>query len=192
MTDIILQGAQILSPIEYVHMREKMNPIHQLIFDGAMFTGMRMKEFWRFVEHPEWFSPDRQFIHLPPGSMLKERAKMRERQVILSNIGTLRIRDLVAAIKRREVTPITKAGWNQDMRRAADKAGVRGKGIVPKLTRKTWISWLMTTYPQDGLRIAASMGHDTDTLMRHYLSMPFTAQEREEIKTYVHGWGGHT
>jgi len=203
MTDIIKQGAQILSAQEYEKIRSHLNPVHQLIFDGMLFTGMRIEEFWRFVEHPEWFHPDRQYVELPPGSILKVKAKQKERLVALSFIGTSKVRDLVAAIMRGVIKPITKQGWGQNLKRAAKKAGLdfqvkdvkTGKmkdTVSPKMLRKTWISWLMLWYPQDGLRIASSSGHDTGTLIRHYMSLPFSPQEKEQVKAYVIGWGGNS
>jgi integrase len=192
MTDIIKEGAQILSPKEYEAIREQMNPGHRLIFDGMLFSGMRIEEFWRFVRNPMWFHPDRQYIELPRGSILKVAAKQKERSVILSNIGTRAIRDLVSAISRGEVKVISKVGWNQNLKRAAAKAAVNPRGIMAKMTRKTWVSWLMVIYPSDGLRISASSGHTIGIMQRHYLSLPFSTAEREQIKMYVVGWGGNT
>ena len=192
MTDIIKQGAQILSAQEYEKIRSHLNPQHQLIFDGQLFTGMRIEEFWRFVEHPEWFHPDRQYVELPPGSILKVKAKQKERLVLLSFIGTSKVRDMVASVYRGEIKPITKQGWGQNLKRAATKSEMNIRGISPKMLRKTWISWLMLWYPQDGLRIASSSGHDTGTLIRHYMSLPFSPQEKEQVKAYVIGWGGNS
>ena len=192
MTDIVFQGAQILNAQEYDQLRDHLNPTHRLIFDGMMFTGARTTEFWRFVAHPQWFHADRQYVELPRGSILKVKVKQRERMILLSNVGTRAIKDLVHAIKRGDIKRITRQGWREDLMRAADKAGLNPRGISPKMCRKTWVSWLMATYPDDGLRIAASMGHDTATLIRHYLNLPFSQNEREQIKTYVAGWGGRT
>ena len=173
-------------------MREQLNPTHRLLYDGMLFTGMRIQEFWRFAQHPEWFHPARQYIELPPGSILKVKAKQKERSVMLSNIGTRAITDLVSAIKRKEIEQITQAGWRQDLVRAAIKSGLDLKGITPKMLRKTWVSWLMAIYPEDGLRIASSAGHDIRTMQNHYLSLPFSNVERERIRFYVHGWGGRS
>ena len=192
MTEIIKQGAQILNAVEYEKIRSNLNQTHQLIFDGQLFTGMRIEEFWRFVEHPEWFHPDRQYVELPPGSILKVKAKQKERLVLLSFIGTSKVRDLVAAIYRGEIKSITKQGWGQDLKRAALKSDMNIRGISPKMLRKTAISWLMLWYPNDGLRIASSAGHDTGTLIRHYMSLPFSPQEKEQVKAYVIGWGGNS
>jgi hypothetical protein len=50
---------------------------------------------------------------------------------------------------------------------------------------------LMACYPTDGLRISASLGHDTRTMIDHYLSLPFSPSEKEQIKPLVTGWGGN-
>ena len=191
MTNLYFQGAQILTPTEYDLLRDQLNPSHRLIWDGMIFTGMRVQEFWRFVEHPEWFHPDRSYVELPKGAILKVKAKQKERMVLLSNVGVRAIKDLVSAIKRGEVEPISVAGWRQNLVRAATKANIPLRGLTPKMARKTWVSWLMAVYPTDGLRIAASMGHDTGTLIRHYLNLPFAQHEREQIRMYVSGWGGN-
>jgi len=192
LTDIIKERAQILSPKEYEAIREQMNPNHRLIFDGMLFTGMRVEEFWRFVRNPMWFHPDRQFVELPHGAILKVAAKQKERTVLLSNIGTRAIRDLVSAIARGEIKVISKVGWNQDLKRAAGKAGVNSRGVMAKMARKTWVSWLMAVFPSDGLRIYSSSGLNISIMQRHYLSLPFSNEEREQIKMYVTGWGGNT
>ncbi len=111
---------------------------------------------------------------------------------MLSNIGTRAITDLVSAIKRKEIERISPAGWRQNLVRAAINANIELRGITPKMLRKTWVSWLMATYPEDGLRIAASAGHDIRTMQNHYLSLPFSNVERERIRFYVIGWGGRS
>ena len=193
MTDIIKQGAQILSASDYNRLRSQLNPQHRMVFDGLIFTGMRGEEFWRFMDHPKWFHPERQFIELPPGAILKIEAKQKERTVLLSHVGVRAIRDMLDAQDRGALSGVTRsrAGWRANLLRAAINAGLSPRGITPKMTRKTWVSWLMSTYPNDGIRIAAATGHDTNTMTNYYLSMPFTIQEREEIKSLVAGWGGN-
>ena len=140
MTDIIKQGAQILNAQEYVKLRSKMNPQHQLIFDGMLFTGMRITEFWRFIENPQWYHSDRQFIDLPRGSILKVKAKQKDRTVLLSNIGNRAIGDLVAAIYRGEIKEISKQSWWESVRNAAKKAElkdtVRGDPLVQAVLQR--------------------------------------------------------
>lgn len=192
MTNIWKSGAQILSPDEYERLRGELNQDHRLIFDGLLFTGMRVEEFWAFTENPHWFQPDRQYIHLTRIAIKKVRTRYKERSVMLSNIGNRAIRDLVSAIQDERIKRISRMGWGEDLKRAARKANIDPAGIVPKMCRKTWVSWLMVTYPEDGLRIAASLGHDIRTMQEHYLSLPFSNVEREQIRPYVIGWGGRT
>jgi len=107
-------------------------------------------------------------------------------------MGNRAIRDLVSTIHKDDLKPITREGWTADLQRAAKKSDMLLKGIMPKMTRKTWISWLMVIYPEDGLRIAASSGHSVATMQRHYLNLPFSTTEKEQIRGYVIGWGGRT
>ena len=99
MTNVWKQGAQILNADEYERLRAELNPNHRLIFDGLLFTGMRGEEFWRFVENPHWFHPDRQYIQLTREAIKKRATRFKERDVLLSNIGTRAIRDLVGEIR---------------------------------------------------------------------------------------------
>jgi integrase len=191
MTDMIKQGAQILNAEEYNELRAAMNPTHQHIFDGMIFTGMRIEEFWIFCENPLWFKPDRNYISLKKEAIRKPKTRYKERDVLLSHVGTRAIRDLVAAIRRGEIERITRMGWSENLKRAARKAGLKyQEGIMPKMCRKTWVSWLMVSYPEDGLRIAASLGHDIRTMQEHYLNLPFSEIEKAAIKPLVIGWGG--
>jgi integrase len=191
MTDIIKQEAQILNADEYNKMRDAMNYKHRLLFDGLLFTGMRGTEFWVFVDHPEWFHPERQFIHLTKEAIKKPKTRYKERSVLLSHMGSRAIRDLVDAIKRGEIDHITRMGWSENLKRAARKAEINQVGIVPKMTRKTWVSWLMAVFPYDGLRISSSLGHDVRTMQEHYLSLPFSQYEIDQIKPLVTGWGNN-
>lgn len=192
MTDIIKQDAQILNADEYNRMRDALNYRHRLIFDGLIFTGMRGTEFWMFVEHPEWFHPERQYIQLPKIAIKKVKTRYKERNVLLSHVGARSIRDLVDAVKRGDIEHISRMGWGEDLKRAARKAELKTQlGITPKMTRKTWVSWLMAVYSFDGLRISSSLGHDVRTMQDHYLSLPFSQFEIDQIKPLVTGWGNN-
>jgi len=190
MTNIWKSEAQILNAQEYELLRAELNPTHRILFDGMLFTGMRIEEFWRFLDNPHWFQPDRNYVGLPRGSIKKVQTRYKERTVLLSNIGVRAIRDLVDLANREKLSKISRMGWGQNLKRAALKAKLEPRGIVPKMARKTWVSWLMVTYPEDGLRVAASLGHDLRTMQEHYLSLPVTAMEREQIRPSVVGWGG--
>ena len=191
---IIRNGARILYPSEYKALRSELNYTHQMIFDTMLFTGMRVVEVWRFIEHPEWLKPTRKCIDLPTGSMLKVKAKQAERTVLLSNWGLQSVEQMLAYMKHNEISPITRPGWWQNLQRAATKAVEKGtltstKGIVPKMLRKTWISWLLATHPAREGSIAISSGHSVGVMLRHYTGLGFPAHEIEGMRIYTAGWG---
>ena len=191
---LVVQKTRVLTPKEYNKIRDAFRQQeHKLIFDGLLYTSMRIEEFWRFIEHPEWFDYDRMCINLPAGASLKVKAKQKERTILLSALGVRVVRDLLDAVRAGKIKRISNRGWNDDITRAARRAGFQYEEhckIVPKLTRKTYISWCMAVIPDDGLRITASSGHDSETMIEHYLNLAFTPEERNEIKMHIQGWGG--
>jgi integrase len=189
---MLKEEARILTPKEYNRLRNGFKQAkHKLLFDAMLYTGMRIEEFWRLVEHPEWFDYNRMCIHLPRGSILKLECHQKERDVLLSSLGTRAVNDLLDAVKKGEIKHITSRGWNDDIVRAARRAGFKNlDGFIPKMARKTYISWLMAIIPDDGLRIAASSGHTPTTMIEDYMNTPFTQDERNEIKMHIQGWGG--
>lgn len=195
MKPIIKQATRILTPYEYRAIRGQLNREHRLLFDGLIFTGMRGTEFEIFMNNLDWFDSRRQCISLPKSAILKEKTKFKERDVLLSDMGVRAIEDLAYAISRDNFRPFSRQAWGQDLKRAALNAGIPLDGITPKMTRKTCVSWLVSAFSKSdrgniSLLIAASMGHDLPTMMTHYLSIPFAAQERQEIETFTRGWGG--
>ncbi len=56
---------------------------------------MRYAELKRFRENPDWL--DGRFVYLPRGSMMKAKAKQKERAIRLSDIGKTLISDLFQA-----------------------------------------------------------------------------------------------
>ena len=189
---MIKADARILTPRDYNKFRDGFkSKHHKLLFDATLYSGMRIEEFWRMIEHPEWFDYNRMCIHLPRGSILKVKCKQKERDVLLSSLGTRIIKDLFDSVRAGEIKHISRRGWNDDIVRAARRAGFSNlNGFVPKMARKTYISWMMAVIPDDGLRISASSGHSPSTLIGHYLNTPFTPEERNEIKMHIQGWGG--
>lgn len=186
---LLVSETRVLVPEEYEALRSALSPDHRPIFDGLVFTGMRATEFDRFLEHPEWYDPMRSYIQMPKGASLKVKARVRARPVLLSTFGNRSIRDLVDAVKRGKISFSSRQSWRVNMSRASEKAGLDPEGIVPKMTRKTWVSWLMVSYPQYAMQISFSMGHDLRTMQEHYLNMPFSRQEISDIQPYVQGWG---
>ena len=76
---------RILRPVEFEKLRDAMDVNTRKICTALLLTGMRYAELCRFRENPDWF--DGKFVYLSRGSMLKVKAKQRERAIRLSNMG---------------------------------------------------------------------------------------------------------
>lgn len=194
---ILKQSTRILYPSEYRAIRSNLAFKHQLRLDGLLFSGMREVEFERFLDAPEWYKPSRRAIDLPRGSNLKKKAKQAERTVLLSNAGVQAIETLISYRKQNpeDLRPISRQSWSETLLRAATKAQDEEhladlKGIAPKMTRKTWSSWLLATHSHREGSVSLSMGHDIRTMLRHYAGLGWPQDARQEIKQYTAGWGG--
>jgi len=142
----------------------------KVLLDGMLFTGMRGEEFWRFLQHPEWFDHDRGVIHLPPAAVLKKKAKQKERDIYPSNWGLT----VIERLFDYELRKISRISWRATLIRASKRANLSPEGITLKMTRKTWESWLVASYPAMTLQIALSQGHSSLTALNHYVNIAFS------------------
>lgn len=78
--------------------------------------------------------------------------------------------------------------WGRDMKRWCEKAGIPPDHACAKSTRKTFESWLILTYPHRIFEILISMGHKGTTALNHYLTFPFTDEDRQDMLYFVEGW----
>ncbi|WAI01346.1 site-specific integrase [Methanogenium organophilum] len=151
-----------------------------------MFTGMRYEEYLRFLDKQQWFYLERSAIHLPREASLKQKRTQPERYVQLSNYALL----ITERLFDQELPRLTRQGWRKALLKAAEMADISTDGITPKMTRKTWESWLVCCYPALTMQIALSQGHTNITAMNHYLNLSFSPSEKEDMKKYVNGFGG--
>ena len=79
-------------------------------------------------------------------------------------------------------------GWSQNLERWAKSSGLDNVGLGPKTMRKTWESWLVSSYPERVLEVFLSQGHTQMTALSHYLGLPFTSLDKNEMTEYVSGW----
>lgn len=166
----------LLRPKEYREIMGKCNRRQQVIFSSLLFTGMRYEELLRFRQHREWF--DGQFVHLPAG--LGEKKALRvdpERWIRLSYRGREAIESLF------DVQLPSLQSLDQYI-----KYNVGIPHFSVKSFRKTYESWLVYYYAGKEVHIAQSQGHDTFTQFRHYLNLPFTEEDKLEMKEFVEGW----
>jgi integrase len=185
MTDhIIKQNTRILMPTEYQKLRAVMNSNYQLICDALLLSGMRPIEFQRMEK--SWYRAPRRCVELPKGACLKEKCEYKERTIMLSLPGC----DALDAFLNSGVKKPGKVSMRDTLRRYAITSGIGADGITSKMFRKTLASWLVACYEDKYLSIAASMGHDVDTLQKHYLGIAFPMAEIELMKTkYLNEWG---
>jgi len=172
---------RILRPVEFEKLRDAMDPDTKRICTALLLTGMRYAELQRFRENPDWL--DGKFVYLPRGSMLKVKAKQRERAIRLSDMGKTLIKDLFLVPHPLPELPAL------DMKlRRLSKRVLEGPSVNNKTFRKTWESWLVFYYPDKALQIALSQGHTTTTQYEHYLNIPFDDDDRKEMRKWVEGW----
>jgi integrase len=196
MSDIIIkQGARILFPADYEKLREHMPRYYQLICDAALLSGMRPVELSRF--DPSWYRASRRVLQLPKDSCLKERCTYVARTIRLSLAGCDAFDHLISEkIKHKgkevfayEMIP-ERVAFRDALIRYAKLAGIGTEGISPKMFRKTLVSWLVECYPEKQLHIQSSMGHDADTIVKHYLGLGFTKEQVDTMKSkYLNEWG---
>jgi hypothetical protein len=149
--------------------------------DGLLLTGLRYVEAQRLQENPDWL--DGRFIHLPIQAQRKVKRLQKERWVKLSSKGTT----VVPYFLKSKPLPTWKA-WSGDLKRWADHSQLDAAGLGPKSMRKTWESWLVSSYPERVLEVFLSQGHTQMTALSHYLGMPLTQADKDAMLEYVSGW----
>lgn len=168
---------------EWEALREgaKAKEANQVHLDALLLTGCRYVEGQRIHDHPEWF--DGHFIYIPASAVLKLLVKEKERYIRLNELGK-KVLPLFFKTKQLPTSDV----WRENLCRWAANVGLDPIGLGPKTTRKTWESWLVTTYPNQTLGIVQSQGHTKDTSLNHYLNMPFLQSDKDRMKPWVDGF----
>lgn len=207
MTAIIKNGVRVLTPGEYRAIEAQIQkPSLRVLVRAMLFTGMRYQELIRLKKDPSLFDPDlRMTVRVKSG---KSRACQRERYVRLTPEGVEAVRSFLEDERENYPSPagiaLNLMSWSKaaELEEVPDlsgeitigaNAGMERKnvwGMSVKSFRKTWESWLTVTYPDQIDVITQSMGHEAVTAMKHYWGLPFTSDEKMEIRDMVKGWGG--
>ena len=187
---IIRQGCRILTPAQYLKLKEHLNEAYRLISDAMLNTGLRTVEFWALAEHPEWYHASSRVIDLPKeGAAKKAKSAKKDRTIRLTAGGCKALDALFGAkVDYRDRDATRKA-----LRRAATAAGFGPKGIMPKMFRKMLASWLVEGRKElgiDSLDITANMGHEEKTLRDHYLGIGFDKKDHDDMVEFLKGWKG--
>ena len=184
---IIRQDTRILTPREYRLLRENLNAKYQIISDVLLNTGMRVEEFWDLLDHSQWYDPARRCIDLPKGAIKKKKAIYQERTILLTPDGCDALKTLYAA--NGSIRYTSRVNMGAALKRAASAARIGDQGIVPKMFRKTLVSWLIACYPDRAFQISASIGHELETMRVHYANLGFQQRDVEEMQRFLQGWG---
>jgi integrase len=185
---IVKNETRVLTPFEYSQLRNALEDHkYKTICDVLINTGMRISEFWELCRHPEWYDVKRRCIDLPGHAVKKAKTVYGARTIPLTLDGCNAVEELF------RVNPkyITRQSMIGVLELAAINAKIAegDKGIMPKMFRKSLISWLMKTYPEKVFVVAASSGHTFDVMQRHYASLSFQRQDIEDMKKFLKGWG---
>ena len=148
-------------------------------FEVLLYTGCRYTELLEVFGKMERIDG-----HTLKIKNTKALAKTRFRYVQLNNPG---IRAVEYYIRGKKPLP-HYVTWDENLKRWCEMANIDPTGVGVKSTRKTWESWLVTTYPEQIERIFLSQGHSRFIALKHYLTLPFTKEDKEDIKYYVDGW----
>jgi len=94
MKGILKQDTRILKPSEFQSLLEAIDsPNHRTLIQFMFHTGIRYETAKRYHKNPNWLMDNA--IYLPKGSMLKEKARQRERHILLSYRGREVARDFL-------------------------------------------------------------------------------------------------
>lgn len=115
---------------------------------------------------------------------MKAFKKSKFRYVQLNNPG---IRAVEYYLRAERPLP-NYVSWIDNLKRWCKNAGINPNGVGIKSTRKTWESWLVTIYPEQIERIFLSQGHSRTIALKHYLTLPFSEQDKKDMIFYVEGW----
>lgn len=178
MQEIIKEGVRIFRPSEYEQLRKTLKPEQQLVLDGLLLTGMRYTEATALLGHSEWL--EGQFIKT---QSKKAKTKFKERWIRLSDMGRLILPNFIKVAKLS-----SRQAFDETLKRWASNANLTPMGVCCKTFRKTWESWLVSSYPTHQIEIAQSQGHDKVTQAEHYLNLPFDSNDKRDMEKWIRGY----
>ena len=184
---IMRHDTRILTPREWNRMRRYLSAKYMLICDVVLHTGMRWEEFWDLLDHSEWFDPARRCIDLPKAAIKKVKSVYKERTILLNIDGCDAVKALFQV--NGSIAYTDRASVGKVLKLAAKKSGIGDTGIIPKMFRKTMVSWLITCYPERAFTVSASIGHDLETMRVDYANLAFERRDVEDMRKFLEGWG---
>ena len=148
-------------------------------FEALLFSACRYSEIKWLYDHQTRFKGNR--IHM---KNTKSKVNDAYRYVMLNRQGERSVDNFL----RAKTNLPSNVSWNENLKRWCVKAGIKPDHACCKSTRKTFESWLIITYPQRTFEILASLGHSENTALRHYLTFPFSKEDKNDMQYFVGGW----
>jgi len=188
---ILVGDTRILRPCEYKQFKNDGIPKndYRIMFDAVLCTGMRYSEFLELQKNPKWFNATENRIYLPKIAVRKKKIKRKQRWIKLSDSGS----QMVASFFNIKQKLPNRRTWYENLLRWAEISDIGVEGITIKMTRKTYECWLIEYYGsikgEDNITpILLSQGHTRETAINHYLSLPFTRKDHDEMGFMMEGW----
>lgn len=147
--------------------------------EALLYSAARYKELQWLYEHQARFRGEA--IHL---KNTKAKATRGYRYVHLNRQGQRAVENFL----RAETNLPTNQVWGRNLKRWCRYADIPPDHACAKSTRKTFESWLVMIYPQRIFEILASVGHKSTTALNHYLTFPFTEDDKKEMLYFVEDW----
>lgn len=183
MEPITINGTRIMRPSEATTLINGIQKRdNEIKLKALLFSGLRFVEAQRLYDHHGWY--DGGFIRLPEMAVKKALRRQRQRYVRLSPLG----REIVRNFLDCNTNLPSWQTWRENLHRWAENAHLDATGFSPKSTRKSWESWLVFYYPDRLANILLSQGHTFTTSIQHYLNMPFTEEDKRDMREFVEGW----
>jgi len=177
---ILKNGVRIFRPIEVQKLISSIPKIeYRDKFEALLFTGCRYSEMQWLYKHPDNFLGNSIFM-----PSMKPQARHKERYIRLNHHGQRAVTYFLRSKRNLPAYP----GWDENLKRWCEYAGIPDDGVCCKSTRKTWESWLTTMYPRSFQNIFLSMGHTERISLEFYLMLPFDDEDRQLMKYYTEGW----
>lgn len=148
-------------------------------FEALLCSACRYSELRWLYNHPKRFHGSS--IHI---KNTKSKVRDAYRYVHLNMQGQRAIENFL----RSKTNFPTYQAWGENLKRWCKLAGIQPDHACAKSTRKTFESWLVISFPMRIFEILASVGHNENTALRHYLTFPFTVQDKQDMLYYVEGW----
>lgn len=183
---------RILTPHQEEQLYQQLNTDYKIITRVLLHSYMRTPELRFLLKHQSCFHESERCIVLPAEAETKVKHKRTFRRIPLTQDGCEAVKELLDHYNTKGLEIPSRQAVLQSLRLAARKADIPGKdvGVMPKMYRKTMLSWLVEVFGDDKLlKIAKSAGHSIEVLEEHYVGIFSVKRDIEDMKSVVRGWG---